>query len=60
MEMTCHAHISYKDHATNEEVFAKIQQARGPLEDLSAIVKRCKLLWYGHVSHLFGLAKTIL
>ena len=34
--------ISYKDHATNEEVRAKIQQAIGPQEDLT-IVKRRKL-----------------
>ena len=45
-------HISYKDHVTNQEVCAKIQQARGPHEDLQTIVKRCKLQWYGHVSHL--------
>ena len=31
--------ISYKDHITNEEVCAKIQQAIGPNEDLLAIVK---------------------
>ena len=35
-------HISYKDHATNEKVRAKIQEAIGPHEDLT-IVKRCKL-----------------
>ena len=35
--------ISYKDHVTNEEVRAKIQQAIGPHEDLLAIVKRRKL-----------------
>ena len=52
-------HISYKDHVTNEEVRAKIQQAIGPHEDLT-IVKRTKLRWYGHVSHSSGLAKTIL
>ena len=52
-------HISYKDHVTNEEVRAKIQQATGPHEDLT-IVKRCKLQWYGHVSCSSGLAKTIL
>ena len=51
-------HISYKDHVTNEEVHAKIQQAIGPHEDL--IVKRRKLQWYEHVSRLSGLAKTIL
>ena len=53
-------HISYKDHVTNEEVHAKIQQAIGPHEDLMIIVKRCKLQWYGNVSHSSGLAKTIL
>ena len=43
-------HISHKDHVTNEEVRAKIQQAIGPHEDLLTIVKRHKLQWYGHVS----------
>ena len=52
-------HISYKDHVTNEEVRAKIQQAIGPHEDLT-IVKTRKLQWYGHVSRSSGLAKTIL
>ena len=52
--------IAYKDHVTNEEVRAKIQQAIGPHEDLLTIVKRCKLQWYGHVSNSLGLAKTIL
>ena len=53
MEMRCHCkilHISYKDHVTNEEVRAKIQQAIGPHEDLLTTVKRHKLQWYGHVS----------
>ena len=53
-------HILYKDHVTNEEVRAKIQQAFGLHEDLLTIVKRRKLQWYGHVSHSSGLAKTIL
>ena len=53
-------HISYKDHVTNEEVRAKIQQAIGPHEDLLTIVKRRKLQWYGHDSRSLGLAKTIL
>ena len=52
--------ISYKDHVTNEEVRAKIQQAIGPHEDLLTIVKRRKLQWYCHVSRSSGLAKTIL
>ena len=63
MEMRCYRkllRISYKDHVTNEEVCAKLQQATGPNEDLLTIVKRRKLQWYGHVSHSSGLAKTIL
>ena len=52
--------ISSEDHVTNEEVRAKIQHAIGPHEDLLTIVKRRKLLWYGHVSRSSGLAKTIL
>ena len=61
-EMRCYRkvlRISYKDHVTNEEVRAKIQQAIGPHEDLM-IVKRRKLQWYGHVSRSSGLAKTSL
>ena len=53
-------HISYKDHVTNEEIRARIQQAIGPHEDLLTIVKRRKLQRYGHVSRSSGLAKTIL
>ena len=46
MEMRCYRkilHISYKDHVTNEEVRAKIQQAFGPHEDLltTAVVWSC-------------------
>ena len=52
--------ISYKDHVTNEEIRAKIQQAIEPHEDLLTIGKRCKLQRYGHVSPSSGLAKTIL
>ena len=53
-------HISYKNHVTNEEVRAKIQQAIRPHKDLLTIVKRRKLQWYGHASRSSGLAKTIL
>ena len=62
-EMRCYRKvlcISYKDHVTNEEVHAKIQQAIGPHENLITIVKRRKLQWYGHVFHSLGLVKTIL
>ena len=63
IEMKCYRkilHISYKDHVTNEEVRAKVQQAIRPHEDLLTIVKRRKLPWYGHVSRSSGLAETIL
>ena len=46
MEIRCYRkilHISYKDHVTNEEVCAKIQQAIGPNEDLLTTVKRRNL-----------------
>ena len=42
MEMRCCRkllRISYKDHVTNEEVRAKMQQAIGPHEDLLTVVK---------------------
>ena len=63
MKMRCYRktlHISCKDHVTNEEVRAKIQQAIEKHEDLLTIVKRRKLQWYSHVSRSSGLAKTIL
>ena len=62
MEVRCYRkilHISYKDHVTNKDIHAKIQQAIGPHKDLT-ISKRCKLQQYGHVSHSSGLAKSIL
>ena len=63
MEMRCShkiLRISCKDHVTNEEVRAKIQQAIRPHEDLLTIVKKRKLQWYVYVSRSSGLAKTIL
>ena len=63
MEMRCYRRIlrfSYKDHVTNEEVRAKIQQAIGPHEDHLTTVKRRKLQWYGHVSRSSGLVKGLL
>ena len=62
MEMRCYdkiLRISCKDHVTNEEVGAKIQQAIGPHKDFLTMVKRRKLQWYGHVSRSSSLAKTI-
>ena len=54
-------HISYKDHVTNEEVCAKIQQAIGPREDLTrrrrketqtAVVRPCPLFIRSGQNHL--------
>ena len=62
-EIRCYHKIlcsSQKDHVTNEELHAKIQQAIRSQEDLLTFEKRCKLQWYGHVSHSSGLGKTIL
>ena len=52
--------ISYKDHVTNEDVRATIQQGIEPHEDLLTIVKRRKLQWYGHDSRSSDPVKTIL
>ena len=63
METRCNRkilRISNKDHVTNEEVCAKIQQAIGPHENLLTNAKRRKLQWYGHLSRSLGLAETIL
>ena len=62
METGCYGRIlgiSYKDHVTNEEVCAKIQQAIRPQEDMT-IIKGRKLQCCGHVFRLSGLARTIL
>ena len=42
MEMKCYRkilHVSLKDHVTNKKIFAKIQQAIGPHEDLLTILR---------------------
>ena len=60
MEARCYRkilHSPYKDHVTNEEARAKIQQAAGPHKKPLTIVKRRKLQWYGHISRSSGLAK---
>ena len=62
-EVRCYCRIPrifYKDHVTNQEVRAEIQQAIGPHEHLLTTVKRRKLQWYGHFSRSSGLANTIL
>ena len=44
---------------TNEEVRRKIQAAIGEYDELLTLVKKRKLIWFGHVSRSSGLAKTI-
>ncbi|MEW8547219.1 MAG: hypothetical protein AB2693_27225 [Candidatus Thiodiazotropha sp.] len=63
VEMRCYRkllNISYRDHATNEEVHRKIQVAIGEYDELLTLIKKRKLRWFGHVSRASGLAKTIL
>ena len=62
-EMRCYRRLlnmSYKDHATNEEVRRKIQAAIGEYDELLTLVKKRKPRWFGHVSRSSGLAKAIL
>ena len=62
-EMRCYRrllNISYKDHASNEEVRRNLQAAIREYDELLTLVKKRKLRWFGHVSRSSGLAKTIL
>ena len=52
--------ISYRDHITNEEVKARIENAIGPYEDLLTSVKRREVKWYWNAARSSRLAKTIL
>ena len=63
LEMRCYRrllNISYKVHATNEEVRNRIQNAVRVHDDLLTMVKKQKLRWYCHISRSSGMAKTIL
>ena len=52
--------ISYKDHATNEEVRSRIQNAIGVHDDLLTMAKKRNLRWYVHIPGSSGIAKIIL
>ena len=60
MEMRCYCkilHSSYRDHVTNVEVCAKIEQAIRPHEDLltqTAVVRMCLLFIRSGQNHLAG------
>ena len=56
MEMRCYCKI-HKDHATNKEVCAKIQQAIRPHKNLLTMVKRGQLKWHDY-NLAWGLAKS--
>ena len=53
-------HISYKDHKTNEFVWASVNGLAGPKERLLSIVKRRKLKWFCHVTRHDSLCKTVM
>ncbi len=52
--------ISYTEHKTNEFVRQQVTTYVGSQEPFLAIIKRCKLTWYGHVTCHDSLAKIIL
>ena len=52
--------ISFKNHITNDAVRDKTRQAIGPYDNMLTTVKKRKLRWFGHVSRIIRLAKTIL
>ena len=52
--------IFYKDHGTDKEIRRKIQAAIEEYDELLTLVKKPKLRWFGHVSRVSDLAKTIL
>ena len=52
--------ISYLKQKINDWVLGKIDFLVGPQEPLTAIVKRRKLAWFGHVTRQDSLSETIL
>ena len=50
--------ISYEDYVINEEAHRKIQAAIGEYDEL--LDKKRELMWFGHISRSYDLAKTIL
>ena len=61
--MTCYRkllNISNQDQVTKEQVGRKIQIAIGEYDTFLNLVKKWKLRWFGHVTRISGLAKTIL
>ena len=63
MEMRCfrkHFGITYRDRISNEEVQNIVKQAIGPYDDLPTTIRHRKLKWYGQVTRLSGLTKTVL
>ena len=51
--------ISYTDHVSNNKIWELLQR-EGHYEYLLSTVRRCKLMWYGHVVRSSGMSKTIL
>ena len=56
-ELRCYQrllNILYKDHVTNEEVRRTIQAAIGEFDEFLTLIKKRKLIWFGHVSRSSG------
>jgi hypothetical protein len=52
--------MSYLKRKTNTYVRDKAIKYAGNVEHLLKVVKRCKLVWFGHVNRHDTLSKTIL
>ena len=50
--------VSYLEPSTNEYVRSKVESLMGPRESFRAIiVKRWKMIWFGHVTRYYSLCK---
>ena len=50
--------ISWTEHRTNDYVWNRIEGFAEPQEPLLSVVKKRKLLWFGHNTRHCGLSKT--
>ena len=67
MEMRCYRKMLVTTHLIQRPCYRRGSTCQNPAGNWTTrrppddrMVKRCKLQWYGHVSHSSGLAKTIL
>ena len=57
LEMRCYRRLS---NSSYKDVRRKIQPAAGEDDELLTLLKKRKLMWFGHFSRSSGLAKTVL